>query len=244
MKLLLFAIFFSSFAQSQVLISGYDDVLRQSNNTSFLNVFKHFFEEDLGYTGMNRLYRMILKRTGQKSFHLLSGTPRFLEGHVDSFLKAQDYPPRETHLRNILFYPFLAGFRHESLREICPQKDCIWIADNSDSVLEVMGELKDWRGDLYARETIQKKHPEKVKTYVTTFDLALHELRSGRVSRKDVEAILVDLQGESNPELLIPTYAYCPLDYDPCDLGIFPLCERFKLKIQGICSTRRERNSK
>ncbi len=238
MKLLLLALCFTRFAQSQVLISGYDDVLRQSNNTSFINVAKHFFEPDKGYTGMNRLYKMILKRTNQDQFHLVSATPSFFGSHVAEFLNTQDYPPHKIHLRSVLTQPFLGSYRREKIKDLCPDKNCIWIADNSDSVLDVMKDLKDWKGSLYVRETIKKQYPAHVKTYLTTFDLALHELRSGRVSKKDVEAVLVDLLGETDSEGLIPGYAYCPLDYDPCELGIFPLCERFKLKIQAICSKR------
>lgn len=242
MKLLLLALFCTSFAQSQVLISGYDDVLRQSNNTSLYNVVRHFFKPDQGYTGMNRLYRMILKRTGQEKFHLLSATPGIFEGHVSQFLKAQNYPPVEIHLRNLLTNPFLKSYRLQELEVICPQNDCIWITDTSDSILEVIKDLKNWTGSLYLRETVKKEYPPGAKPFITTFDLALHELRAGRVSRKDVKMLLVDLLGETNPELLIPSFAHCPQDYDPCELGIFPLCERFKLKIQGICSTRKRKD--
>lgn len=243
MKLLLLALCFTSIAQSQVLISGYDDVLRQSNNTSLFNVINHFFKKDETYTGMARLYRIILARTHQKKFHLLSATPSLFEDHVADFLKTHDYPEAEIHLRNFISQPFLASYRLKNLGEICPNKDCIWITDTSDSILEVVSELKDWKGDIYLRETVKKEYPPGANPFITTFDLALMEMTKGRVSRKDAESILIDLLAETNPERLIPNYAYCPVDYDPCGLGIFPLCERFKLKIREICSTRVERKN-
>jgi hypothetical protein len=241
MKLFILTLCFTSLTQAQVLISGYDDVLRQSNNTSLFNVVKHFFKKDQSYTGMNRLYRIILERTQQKKFHLLSATPNLLDNHVSSFLKTQDYPPVEIHLRNILTNPFITRYRLQQLSEICPKKDCIWITDTSDSILELIKDLKDWKGDIYLRETVKKEYPPGTKPFITTFDLAQHQLLSGRASKKDVESVLVDLLAESNSELLVPNFAYCPEDYDPCGFKIFALCERFKLKIQTICSTRKER---
>lgn len=243
MKLLLLTLCFTSFAQSQTLISGYDDVLRQSNNTSLINVVRHFFKEDRSYTGMNRLYRTILGRTGQKRFHLLTATPSFFHSHVEDFLAAHEYPESELHLRNVFTSPLLKSYRLHSLKEVCPQKDCIWIADSSDGVLEVITELQDWKGQIYVRLTEKKDLPPAAAGFVTAFDLALLELRRGRLSRKDAEAILTDLLGEPDEGLLVPDYAYCPSDYNPCESGIFPLCERFRSRIQAICSKRSERMS-
>ena len=241
MKLLLFALCFTSFAQSQVLISGYDDVPRQSNNTSLVNVIRHFFKDDKGYAGMPKLYQMLLKRTGQERFHLLTAAPSFLKEHVSGFLKSQNFPEVELHLRNVFTSPFLKSYRLGNLEEICPNQDCIWITDTSDSILDVITELKDWKGEIYLRETVKKDYPAGVSPFITTFDLALYQLPKGRLSRKDVETLLVDLLAEQDPEQLIPNYAHCPRDYDPCGPGIFPLCERFKLKIQDICTKREKK---
>lgn len=231
-------------SHGQTLVSGLDDVLRQGENTGLLAASLKMLEEDKTYSGMNRLYGLLLHRTKREKFFVLSAMPSWFEGRVADFLKENKFPPVEIKLRNIWWNWSIVNFKMRQLEEMIKvnSEGVILVLDNSQASIDFAREAKDKFGEkvdkVYLRRTVEKKMPDFSIPFITTFDIALSEMKSGRVSRRDVEQILIDLVTETDDEKLIPSYSYCPVTYSPCDEGIFANCPRLSYRIRAICRGR------
>lgn len=219
-----------------LLISGFDDVLRQANNTSLWAAGKKVMEPDQGYAGMVDLYaRMTGGAGGAQPFYVVSSFPIWLESRAVDFLNTQRYPKCEVYLRDWILEWSAEKFKLDRIQKILAEnkgRKFIVILDNSQSSLDIAVKLKALHPNellqVYVRETVRRKLPDSVVPFVTAFDIALNEFKSRRMSEDDLyevgKASLQDGPGKS----LVPDYSYCPSDYNPC--------ADFPLQVRGMCS--------
>lgn len=250
-KFLLLSLFLGLFTKvhAQILISGYDDVLRQADNTSFLRAAIKFLEEDKGFAGMPLLYQKLLHRSGKKEFVLLSAIPSLFESRVKDFLKKEQYPSSQLILRNIFTQWSAVNFKMQVMEEFSQSEgEIILVLDNSEASIEFAERMRkvyqDRVSKIYLRQTELKSYSPDITPFITTFDIALSEAKKGRLSRRDVDSILATLLSESQDERIIPSYAYCPVTYDPCGNDIFEYCPKLSQKVQAICTGRLSKERK
>lgn len=229
---------------AQRLVSGLDDIIRESENTSLLRAGLRMTKPDRAYVGMNTLYGMLLKRTNQQEFVLLSGMPDLFEGRVKTFLTQSQFPAVEIKLRNLFTEWSIVNFKMKKVDELIEQNDqmLIFVVDNSETSLNFASELmKKYPrrvARIYLRQTIKRDVPAGMIPFVTPLEIALHELKNGNLSNRDVKQLLSELENEKDAEKLIPAWSYCPVDFEPCQGGIFETCTSFTDKIRSICRSR------
>lgn len=87
-----------------LLISGYDDVLRQAENTGLVRGGLKLFEKDQTFAGMPELYAELTKGQAPR-FALISATSRMFLDRIRKFLGDAHFPDPEIFLRSWLGDP-------------------------------------------------------------------------------------------------------------------------------------------
>lgn len=250
--LFLFSFHFNAFAvEHPVLISGFDDVLRQAENTGLLKAGLKIFEKDKTFTGMPELYQAMTFQEPDPQFTLISGISNWFDSRIQKFLKESHYPTQRRYLRNWLTELDLEGFKVSKVDSVIaghPGRQFVVIFDNSEASLSLADKLSAKYPDkikaIYLRQTIEKKVPPSARSFYTAFDIAAMEFSAGRLSIEDLRLVADAILKESNLELLIPSYASCPVHYTPC-MGLSgmdgtnEICANVQKRVQDLCSHRK-----
>lgn len=255
MKHFLLVIFFFNFqavAQTQkpVVISGFDDVLRQAENTGLMKAAAKILEKDKTFAGMPELYQVLTSdEKTEIKFTLVSAISKWFQGRIEGFLSETHYPVAHLYLRNWLTEWSIDNFKVERLERVLsknPGRRFIVIFDNSEPSLEIAELINNKYaskiGPVYLRETIFRKPRAGTVNFITALDIALSEYKLGRLSQAEVEKVGQAILNEKNDELVLPSYAYCPTNYDPCGntgAEVAKTCDAVKMKIVDLCKTRK-----
>ncbi len=234
--------------QKPYIISGFDDVLRQAENTGLIKSALKILEDDKGFTGMPELYHAISKNEVVPKFVIVSAISNWFDIRIEKFLAASNYPQHQRYLRNWLTEWSIESFKMKNITEIInakPNRNFIFVFDNSDASIEIsekiMQQFSKQVVAIYLRKVQNKKVPSVVFEFYTAFDIALHEFESGRLSKEHVLKVGQALVNERNLESIIPDYAICPLNYEPCcnrSLAIKDICIKVRLHLQLHCKQR------
>lgn len=231
--------------EKPIIISGYDDVLRQAENTSLLRATLKAFAQDKTFNGMPELYTVISNNRPNPKFYLVSAITSLFDERIHNFLNATGYPPHQRHLRNWLTEWSISNFKIKKMKEILvknPQSQFIIILDNSDASLsfakEVRQNFSNEVQSIYLRQVVQKDNPESTIRFYTAFDIAVNEYKLQRLSISELEKVGNSITNESRVDLLFPTYAICPKDYTPCDetqTETKSICDKVQTHVRALC---------
>jgi hypothetical protein len=239
--------FYGSATEKIFIISGFDDVLRQAENTGLIKASLKIFEKDKTFSGMPELYNAITRdEISTDKFILVSAISSWFDHRIAKFLVESNYPPNRRYLRNWLTEWSIENFKISNIRHILaekPNRRFIVIFDNSDASLKLVEKLQsEFPGKIsaiYLRKVVEKKLPVGAIYFFSAFDIALNEFNSHRLGKNDVIAIGNIITATKDVENLFPKYAICPTEYNPC-LGIptelVDICSKVKLQIVKICS--------
>jgi len=230
------------------LISGFDDVLRQAENTGLIKAGLKLFDPDRTFAGMRELYMLMTSEESNPRFVLISAIGIWFERRITDFLKENRYPTVQLRLRNWLTEFSIESFKMARIAEVVyahPDRRFIIIFDNSAASLQltkrVQAEYPNTIQNIYLREVEKKDHPVGSIPFHTSFDIALHEVKARRMSSKEAIVIGYALLEEKDGEEIIPHYAYCPKDYSPCASAsgeLIQVCSRVQDRIRELCSKR------
>ena len=242
----LLSIFFTQSLCAQILVTGFDDNLRQSENISTLGSLERFIlKPDESYSGMTLLYSLMQKRNSSGKIYVLTGMPSLFRARAEKFLQSINMPPHELIMRNIFKDWPTSEFKMKHIDMWMRRYEhIILVKDNSDVSLELAQQVADNYGPrllkFYSRETSKRFLPAFATPYVTPIDIAIPELLAGRLSRGDVEKLLQHLLSEIDTDKIIPSWSFGPPRYNPCPPDILPQCPYFAHKVQQICKQRKE----
>ncbi len=232
-------------AQKPYIISGFDDVLRQAENTGLLKATLKIFEEDKGFSGMPELYQLISNHETAPQFVLVSGISNWFDTRINKFLLKSHFPSHLRYLRNWFTEWSIESFKIEKIKEILKEKSdrqFIVIFDNSAASINLVEEInrqfpKKFVG-IYLRQVQNKKLPLGATRFYTAFDIAAKEYEQGRLSIEDVTKIGEVILNQQDIELIIPAYAICPSNEESCGVGpmdIQAVCARVRVHLQALC---------
>ena len=231
--------------EKPIVISGFDDVLRQAENTGLIKAALKIFEDDKTFTGMPELYLALSGERSAPNFYIVSAISHWFEKRINHFLTDTKFPSNQRYLRNWLTQWSIEKFKVEKIKEIIsknPHQKFIVIFDNSDASLDLVNKLyllfPDQIVRMYLHQVVKKQMPINITAFYTAFDIAVSEYNSRRMSLKELEAIGAAVVNEKNKEMLFPSYAICPKDYSLCP-SITPktikICAQVRAHIQLLC---------
>ena len=207
-----------------ILISGFDDVLRQSENQNLFRAGLRLFSSDRTFAGMTELYTDLSDHvpvgTPTPRFFLVSGITNFLQTRVENFLREAGYPSVEVHTRSWIREWSVETFKVTTIRSILGARRMIVIFDDSEPSLEMAHSIPMFFPaqvlGIYLHEIVEHAPVAGARLYVTAFDVALAEHRAGRLSKEAVRKVADAVRAGTVFTDLIPEYAYCPANYNPC----------------------------
>lgn len=251
-RFLLFCLFLFSLpvmsAEKPIIISGFDDVLRQAESTSLWKEAVKLTEEDKNFGGMPELYDVVSKQESDPKFYVVSGMTSWLTNRVESFLKTAKYPSHKIYLRNWLKDWSIENFKIAKIKEILankPNRKFIVIFDNSNASSELADLLREEFPSqivaIYLRQVVKSDVPSSGTPFYTPFDIALHELAAQRMTIEEAKLIGEVVFNEHGAESMFPSYALCPTNYDFCKSApkeLEEVCGKVVIHLQAVCKAR------
>lgn len=251
-KLFFILLIFSNpvLAEPVEVITGFDDVLRQAENTSLLRASLKIFEPDKTFAGMPVLYQSLVNDNGRpRKIFLVSAISNMFQTRIDGFLRDSKYPAADFYLRSWLTEWSIENFKNEKIEQILkskPQSKFIVIFDNSEPSLVLAKEISKKYADrvtkIYLRKTVEKEMPAEAVSFVTAFDIAWSEFNEKHLDILGLQQVALMISLEDDAELIIPSYAYCPKDYSlPCPATNpdSKWCSLVVEKVRKICADRK-----
>jgi len=232
------------------LISGFDDVLRQAENTGLFRAALKILKADKTFAGMRELYTLMSNQEEQAPhFVLVSAIATWFNRRITDFLTANRYPSFELRLRNWITQWPIEKFKTDEVEKIIndrPGRQFTVIFDNSEASLTMARDFAvrfaPQLSAIYLRWVVDRPVPQSAVPFVTAFDIALNELRLSHFNSKEVMVVGYALLDEKRGENVIPEYAHCPKEYNPCEnvgTDLLKVCEAVKERIQKICRARK-----
>lgn len=238
----------SAFSQSTrpYLISGFDDVLRQAENTGLIKAGLKIFEPDKTFSGMPELYQVLTRHELEnEKFALVSAISTMFDSRISKLLTEHNYPQHQRYLRSWLTEWSIEGFKLSKIQKIMndkPNRQFIIIFDNSQASIKMVNifneKLNKRLSEIYLREVVDQEPIKGAILFTNAFDIALNEFRKGFLSREDVAKVGLSIVTEKEKQNLYPDYALCPRDYNPClDVPeeIKEICVRVEAHTKSLC---------
>lgn len=245
---LLFLFFVSTAARAEqrpYIISGFDDVLRQAENTGLIKAAIKIFEDDKSFSGMPELYQVISNQETTPRFVLVSAISNWFDTRIDLFLTRSQFPSNHRYLRNWLTEWSIESFKIEKISEILkemPVRKFIVIFDNSKPSINLAIKIKQQFPKnvvkIYLRQVQEKALPTESIGFYTAFDIAIAEYEAGRLTTEDVSKVGKAVLVEQDINSIIPTYAMCPIYDLSCEdrsIDIKNICLKVSKHIQALC---------
>lgn len=238
----------SKAAEKPFIISGYDDVLRQAENTGLIKSALKICEKDKTYSGMPELYTIISRGEQAPKFVLVSAISTLFESRISKFLAKSNFPENRRYLRNWVTEWSIEKFKIARVSEILklkPHRKFIVIFDNSDASVALVDELYTQFPDkihaIYLHQVVKKETPTGAISFFTAFDIALTEYLANRMSSAEVNEVGNAILKEAKSEMIFPSYSICPDHYNPCANGsaeIEKICVDVRAHIEFLCRQR------
>ncbi len=235
----------ASAEQKPYIISGFDDVLRQAENTGFFKAALKVLEEDKGFSGMSELYHVIANKEESPKFAVVSAISNWFDQRISQFLAKSHFPSNHRFLRNWLTDWSIESFKIKKIRDVLkekPDRKFIIILDNSQASLELVDEISQQFSKnviaIYLRQVQIKKVPPNAIGFYTAFDVAAMEHENGRLSDEDTLKIGQAVLNEQDINFLIPSYAACPSKENRCALyssAIKEMCLKVSQHLKAGC---------
>lgn len=198
-----------------LLISDVDDTVKITHVTSKVRAAGRGLLRNAVYAGMAALYRELAVE-----IVFVSGSPQSLESKLRrSLIERGGFPEARFVLRNWLRERDLTAFKRMRLQELAnnSRQSLILVGDDSEKDPEIFLELASKLPlgrvlAIYIRQNLYRPLPQGVVPFATAFELAVAELRAGRLS---VEAALrvgeATLKGAGDGgRRLFPPFFVCP----------------------------------
>ena len=200
-------------ASTFTIVSDLDDTLKISHTTNRLKtVFRGLFMHH-AYAGMSELFQ---EWVGDREFVLMSSSPNAILPLIHGFLTRHLFPKRQIWLRDWFKQPNIRKYKTDQLKRLIEKipGPYILVGDDSEWDPEVFSRFREQHPEkvlaVYIRRMRGRPLPEGVTSFHTAFELALEELKAGRLKISQVARVGKAILDEKNPDFVIPYFAVSP----------------------------------
>jgi len=197
------------------LVSDYDDTLKISHTTNRLKTVLRGLFTKQSYAGMPELYQ---EWAQGRPFVILSSSPLWIRGKIGRFLDRHGFPEREIFLRDWLRQKDILAYKTAAIARLEDQKDrsFIFIGDDAEYDPEVFHRFREKNPlrtlAIYIRRMRGRPLPEGVIPFHSAFEIALEELKAGRLKIPQVIRVGKAVLEQDDPDLIIPYFASLPAE--------------------------------
>lgn len=241
----LFFIFFSVETRALVVVSDFDDTIKITNAGNLPAATYNGFLKTKVYTGMPELLSEM--RSYTNGLHIVSAAPSIVAPRIRNLLRKQDIAYESLQYRLIRNWKDKILFKTQVIEEIIASgEEVILFGDDVEKDPEIFREIQLKHPTkvlaAYAHQVKNRKLPEGITPYFTSYDLALHEHMAGRLPMSSLERVLAEIISASDLKRTFPGFAHCPKHEEEFSWhtrsGLGELSSQLVDKIVKFCSVR------
>jgi hypothetical protein len=211
---LLLLLSFNLYALDINIISDFDDTIKQTNVSNKKRALYNALFTQNAFEGMSDLFDMMSSYTNK--LYVLSNSPNMFRRNMFKLLRMHDiqadYVSTRRLVRNANGFNYKYNFIVQQIKN--ERSQYILIGDDVGEDPEVYTLVKkrfpESIAEIYIHKVKNRKLPEGVIPYVTSFEIALNEYADGRMNLNEVMIIGQELFPAYNLKKVIPYYAHCP----------------------------------
>lgn len=235
-------------ADKFLMVSDIDDTVKVTG-TSYLEMFWNTYVKKQAFPGMLELYRELMPKADVIVY--LSSSPNVILNHVKNLLFNHfRFPTGLLELRQVKNWK-----KHKilALENLGPRYNSfLLIGDDTYQDPEVYSNFSRGRENsgvlnIYIHQIKGRVLPDNLISYSTAFEVALNEVKSGRLGSGQGVRVGRAILNSNDPTDLFPHYKKCPKNFEyrneliptlTSDSELFAMGEVIKKYIREICSVR------
>ncbi len=241
----LLLISFQSFASDTILISDFDDTIKQTNVGSTAGSVVNGVFSTKAFAGMNDLFASMDSYTN--GLYILSNSPNILRYKIFKLLNKHNLSPLEVSTRNLIRNR--DGFKYKYSYVVSKIKNLntkvILFGDDVGEDPEVYAKVKknfpNKVSEIYIHVVKDRKLPSGVVDYITAFDIATNEYKNDRMNLNQALILGTQLLYDYNMANVLPKFAHCPTSKDRWEnnspIALMPLVLATSHKIVKYCQS-------
>lgn len=200
---------------SPLIISDIDDTVKLSDVPHAGDAVRRGIWGEKAFAGMPELYQIMVRDPASMIF--LSGGTKLLTHHVREVLDENGFPPYQLLMRNIFkkgnSVPVHKRARLEELATANPNRAFILLGDDGEKDPETLTDFANAHPGkvpaIYIHRVLARTIPSGVISFNTAFEIALSELKFGRMTADEAAKVGTVLL-TANPKLVFPSFVECP----------------------------------
>lgn len=228
-----------------VIISDVDDTVKITNVLNRSRAVRNAIRSELVFAGMPELYRQML---GPDSRHerlrFISGSPRVLAHEIRELLAESKFPSYDLTVRGFRELRLSAlHFKTKWLNGLYGAADeqFILIGDDTEADPEAYAAFAASRPAqviaIYIRRITGRPLPPAQVSFVTAYDIAVHERIAGRLTHEQATAVGSAVLSSSS-RILLPAFQTCPTQFESIPDPESPLLGEILRRLQELCGER------
>jgi hypothetical protein len=243
-----------------VIVSDIDDTVKISHSTKPSAALYDGFFGKKAFAGMAELYQAWVTHTGltnhlgDRALVFLSAGPTFLHDTLwNQLVTLNHFPPAGFVLRPWQVMPDIAQYKALALERLAAHypHPLILLGDDTEHDPEVLPAFAAAHPGkvlaVWIKRNLNRALPEGDHGFYNAFDLALGELEAGRLDAADVLTVGERILANQDPELLFPSFYYCPaIEYPQVPSGpveqahpeVQDMRRRVESRVLDVCSAK------
>lgn len=233
------------------VISDVDDTLKITNVPSYGDSLENLFFGKTTFLGMAQVFQALYRHT--QSFIYLSGAPQSTQERAHEVLiHLNQFPEGAFLFSNWFEWKSTYDFKSGELKKIAAEKDepFVLLGDDTQSDPEVFQTFQAEHGpgkapQAYVHQITRREIPAQLIPYLTSFDLALHEVEAEHLTPEEAASVGSFILSAHRPEELIPSFQHCPTEIT-FKLGkiamthpaLVQISKEVEQLVRGICQAR------
>jgi phosphatidate phosphatase APP1 len=212
----IFLLSFNIFASDLIVISDFDDTIKQTNVQSTTGAILNGVFSTKAFAGMNSLFNSMDSYTN--GLYVLSNSPNLLRFKIFKLIDRHHLSPLEVSTRNII--KDRNGFKYKydyvvsKIRKLNSKVVLIGddVGEDPEVYLKVKKDFPSLVAEIYIHVVKNRKIPAGVTDYITSFDIAINEYKKERMNLNQVMLLGNELALDYSMKNVIPKFSFCPKD--------------------------------
>jgi hypothetical protein len=215
-SVLIFLLSFNLFASDLIVISDFDDTIKQTNVQSTTGAIYNGVFTTKAFSGMNSLFDSMNSYTN--GLYILSNSPHLLRFKIKKLIRRHDLFPMEVSTRSLIkdrdAFKYKYDYVVSKIKNLSTK--VILFGDDVGEDPEVYAKVKknfpNSVADIYIHKVKNRAIPAGIIDYITSFDIALNEYKKERMNLNQAILLGNELAIDYKMKNVIPKFAFCPKD--------------------------------
>jgi len=238
----------ASAAEPVILVSDIDDTVKITNVLDRDRAIWKAIASEAVFAGMPELYSALLgPGTSAERLRFISGSPRLLGHKISELLNDAGFPAYKL-TRRRFGESFNSAFEYKTkhMKDLygSSRATFLLVGDDTESDPEVYANFSASKPGqvlaIYIHRISGRDLPPGCTSFITAYDIALHEFSAGRLREGQAMAVGEKVLGSSGGTFL-PRFQECPTDFGTTleqPQSLVDLQREIEQRLRDLCSSR------